>query len=201
MIRYLIVERFRQQPVIYLRSFHYDDAAEVFGDAIAPAVAPCGVVKGLVHSQQTGGALFSRTSFWQLGLMATVPDARWKDWVTKALRSARLVIIDNSMPTGSIKWEIAAALQAVDPRRVLVIARDQAATNTTVDVEVIKYGQGRKAMAQLHRDIAGWVGRALPGGLPSRLLAAVWICVLLLVIVLFVLQVFFAVSSRWAPTS
>ena len=193
MIRYLIVERFRQQPVIYLRSFHYDDSADVFGDAIAPALAPFGVVKGLVHSQQTGGALFSRTSFWQLGLMATVPDAHWKDWVTKALRSAGLVIIDSSMPTGSIKWEIAAALHAVDGRRVLIIARDQASTNSTVDVEVIKYGQGPKAMARLQRDITGWAGRALPGGLSERLrfATAVWICLLLLAIALLVVPALF----------
>jgi hypothetical protein len=79
MIRYLSGERFRRQPVIYLRSFYYDAAAKVFGEAVAPALAPFGVIKGIVHSKQTGGALFSRTSIWQFGLVATVPDAHWKD--------------------------------------------------------------------------------------------------------------------------
>ncbi len=192
MIRYLSVERFRRQPVIYLRSFHYDDAAKVFGEAVAPALTPFGVVKGLVHSQQTGGALFSRTSIWQLGLMTTVPDARWRDWVTKALRSAGLVIIDNSVPTESVMWEISSALHYVDRRHVLVIASDQAPINTTAGVEVVKYGQGPNAMARLQRDIADWAGRALPSGRAGlvRVANIVWICLLALAIAIFVSGVF-----------
>jgi hypothetical protein len=198
MIRYLTVERFRRQPVIYLRSFHYDDAATVFGDAVAPALAPFGVLKGLVHSQQTGGALFSRTSIWQLGLMATVPDARWRDWVTKALRSARLVIIDSSVATESVMWEISSALHYVGQRRVLIIATDQAPINTTGDVEVIKYGKGGKAMARLQRDIAGWAGRALPSDSSKLVLVAtvVWICVLLLAIAFFLSWLFSGATTR-----
>jgi hypothetical protein len=198
MIRYLTVERFRRTPVVYLRSFHYDDAAEVFGDAIAPALAPFGVVKGLVHSQQTGGALFSRTSIWQLGLMATVPDARWRDWVTKALRSATLVIVDSSVATESVIWEISAALHYVGQRCVLIITADQAPINTIGDVELIKYGKGGKAMKRLRRDIAGWAGRALPSGRSRLVLVAivVWSCVLLLAIALFLSQLFSAATTR-----
>jgi hypothetical protein len=191
------------EPVIYLRSFHYDDASNVFGDAVAPALAPFGVVKGLVHSQQTGGALFSRTSIWQLGLMTTVPDARWKDWVTKALRSAGLVIIDSSVPTGSVMWEISSALHYVDRRRVLIIASDRAPINTTDDVKVITYGQGPKAMARLQRDVAGWAGRAL--SLPSDgsrfvlVATVVWICALLLSIAVTVWGVYIASPLYRAP--
>ena len=184
MIRYLTGERFRRQPVIYLRSFHYDAAAEVFGKAIAPALAPFGVIKGLVHSEQTGGDLFLRTSIWQFGLMATIPDARWKDWVANALSSASLVIIDRSVPTESVMWEVGTALHFIGQRRVLIISRNQTLIDTTSDVKIIKYGQEPDALTRLRRDIGSWAGRTLPGG-RSKLVVAnvVLICAILLAVV------------------
>jgi hypothetical protein len=185
MIRYLTGERFRRQPVIYLRSFHYDAAAEVFGEAIAPALAPFGVIKGLVHGEQTSGDLFSRTSIWQFGFMATIPDARWRDWVKDALSSASLAIIDRSVPTESVTWEVDTALHLIDKRRVLILSRDQTSINTTPDVKIVKYGQEPDAMTRLRRDIGSWAGRTLAGGQSKMLVAnAVLICVTLLAVVL-----------------
>lgn len=181
MIRYLTGERFRRHPAIYLRSFHYDAAAEVFGKAIAPAIAPFGIIKGLVHSEQTGGDLLSRTSIWQFGVMATVPDALWRDWVKNALSSASLVIIDRSVPTESVMWEVDTALHFIDKRRVLIISRDQTPVNTTSDVKIIMYGNEPDAMTHLRRDIGSWAASTVPDG-RSKLLKAnvVLICAMLL---------------------
>ena len=181
MIRYLVIERFRQQPIVYLRSFHHQDAAEVFGRAIAPAIARFGVVKALVHTRQTGGALLSKASIWQFGLMATAPDEHWQDWVTEALRTARLVIIDCSILTDSVKWEVDAALQHVKRQCVLVITDDQAPIGAATDTEIVFYGQGPKWTARLESNIAAWAEWALPGR-PSKFLpmaALAWFCVLL----------------------
>jgi hypothetical protein len=191
MTRYVTIERFRRQPIIYLRSFRHDDAAEVFGRAIAPAIAQFGIVKGLVHSHQTSGTLMSRASIWQFGLMATVPDEYWQDWVRKALCSARLVIIDCSVLTGSVMWEINTALQHVNRRGVLIITNDQVPIGTTIDAEILSYGRGPKAMAVLRSDMATWAEGALPGRrsrfIPVATLA--WLCVLLVACADFVLTI------------
>lgn len=195
MIRYLSGERFRRQPVIYLGSFHYDAAAKVFGEAVAPALAPFAVIKGLVHSKQTGGALFSRTSIWQFGLMATVPDAHWKDWVAKALSSASLVIIDRSVQTESVMWEVATALHFVDQRRVVIISSDQEPINNTSDVEVIKYGHGPEMITRLRRDIGSWAETTLPTGRSKRVfVTVVLICATLLA---YILEVAASVIFSW----
>jgi hypothetical protein len=102
MSRYVIVERFRSESIIYLRSFAYEEAAEILGEAVVPAVSCFGVLKALVHHLQPEAALLSRTSIWQFGFIATAPDEYWRNWVTEALQSASLVIIDRSIATESI---------------------------------------------------------------------------------------------------
>src|SRR5580693_6896838 len=77
MSRYVIVERFSSESIIYLRSFAYEEAAEILGETVSPAVSCLGVLKALVHHLQPGAASVSSTSIWQFGFIATVPDAYW----------------------------------------------------------------------------------------------------------------------------
>lgn len=167
-VRYLIIERFRQQPLVYLRSFHHD-ATDVFGHAIAPALARFGVIRGLMHGRQTASALFEKASFWQFGLMDTVPDESWQDWVGKVLRTARLVIVDCSKLTESVAWEVDQAMQQVGRRRVLVIADETLSIDRPFDAEVLRYGRGAEAMARLRAEIETWAAHALAPDAPAAL--------------------------------
>jgi hypothetical protein len=189
--RYVAIERFRYRPVIYLRSFRYERAAEVLGSAIAPAVAPFGVLKGLVHGQQTGSTLMSKASIWQFGLMATVPDAHWQDWVTKALRTASLVIIDCSVLTASVIWEVGQALLHVNRQRVLIITSENATMDPVVDTEIVRYGNGVNAISKLRADLATWAQSTVSGDLRAvrYVTSFAWIIVLLVVCTTFALEV------------
>jgi hypothetical protein len=120
-IRYIAIERFRQRPIVYLRSFQHQHANQVFGRAIAPALSSYGVIIGLVHNLQTGSRLFSRTSLWQFGWMAVVPDGLWQEWVSTALNRASLAIVDCTVVTESVLWEIRTAVSALDVTRIAVI--------------------------------------------------------------------------------
>ena len=120
-VRYIAIERFLQRPIVYLRSFHHQHANQVFGRAIAPALSSYGVIMGLVNKLQTGSRLFSRTSLWQFGWMAVVPDGRWQEWVSAALNRASLAIVDCSVVTESVLWEIRTAVSALDVTRIAVI--------------------------------------------------------------------------------
>ena len=103
--RYILIEAFRRHPILYLRSFHQEQASTIFGRAIAPALAPFGVIEALVHRTQTGSSLLSRAPIWQFGLLAAVSDTDWQSWVNDGINRCSLVVIDCSLRTESVDWE------------------------------------------------------------------------------------------------
>jgi hypothetical protein len=163
MTRYVVIERFRKQPIIYLRSFHYDGATETFGNAIAPAISRFGVVEGLVHGEQKSSNLIARASIWQFGQMIAVLDGQWKDWVTNALRYANAVIIDCSVLTKSVTWEIVEAFRSVGRHRVLLIANESTPDIGATGAQIVRYGRGPDAMQQLRAGITDWARLTISG--------------------------------------
>jgi hypothetical protein len=180
-IRYVAVERFRYQPVVYLRSFHHKSAAEIFGRSIAPGMASLGVIKALVHDQQKGSVLLSNASIWQFGLIATVPDTHWQEWVTKDLARACLVIIDSSILTRGVQWEIDAALLYVKGENLLIITDGRELELASPPITILHYIGQPNALARLRSSVATWGRSALPGYRDWLMPAAVvaWACVLL----------------------
>jgi hypothetical protein len=83
--RFVLGQAFRRHPIVYLRSFRYEGSTAIFGRAVAPGLAPFGVIRALVHESQTGRTLLSKTSIWQFGVLATVSDASWRSWVEDAI--------------------------------------------------------------------------------------------------------------------
>jgi hypothetical protein len=162
-IRYVAVERFRYQPIVYLRSFHHKSAGEIFGRSIAPGVASLGVIKALVHDQQKGSVLLSSASIWQFGLLATVPDTHWQEWVTKDLARACLVIIDSSILTRGVQWEIDAALLYVKRENLLIITDGRELELASPPITILHYTGQPNALAQLRSSVATWGRSALPG--------------------------------------
>ena len=165
-VRYIAIERFLQRPIVYLRSFHHQHADQVFGRAIAPALSSYGVIIGLVHNLQTGSRLFSRTSLWQFGWMAVVPDGRWQEWVSAALNQASLAIIDGSVVTESVLWEIRTAVSALDVTRIAVIrGTHDSNCHDFPGVQVFEYSnENSQALRQLKEKLHRW------GKIPSRAL-------------------------------
>jgi hypothetical protein len=157
-IRYIAIERFRQRPIVYFRSFHHQHANQIFGRAIAPALSSYGVIMGLVNNLQTGSRLFSRTSLWQFGWMAVVPEGRWQEWVSTALDRASLAIIDCSVVTESVLWEIRAAVCALDVTRIAVIrgTRDSDCHDFP-GVQVFEYSnENSQSLRQLKERLDRW---------------------------------------------
>ena len=182
MIRYVAIERLRRSPIVYLRSFHYAGAPRAFAEGIAPAISRFGVVTGLVHGGQKSSVLLSNASIWQFGIMSTVPDDAWQGWVSGTLRYARLVIIDCSVMTESVKWEIDTALSYVSASRVLVVTNNEVPGGLDLAAKVIRYGTGRAAMRELRTEIFNWADAALGGHEARRSVRVVvaWVATLLI---------------------
>ena len=157
-VRYKAIERFLQRPIVYLRSFQHQHANQVFGRAIAPALSGYGVIIGLVHNLQTGSRLFSRTSLWQFGWMAVVPEGRWQEWVSTALDRASLAIVDCSVVTESVLWEIRTAVSALDVTRIAVIRGTRDGNyHDFPGVQVFEYSnENSQELRQLKEKLRRW---------------------------------------------
>jgi hypothetical protein len=157
MFRYIVIERFRQKPIIYLRSFQHADAVRVFGRAVAPAISSYGVIVGLVSGVQTKSVLMSRTSVWQFGVMATVPDERWREWVERALQDAAFAVVDCTILTDSVLWETRTAVSLVEPDHVVLITSEGGNPHVDIpDLNVFTYTSTQKSLIKLKRDLKTW---------------------------------------------
>jgi len=187
--RYVFVEAFRHHPIVYLRSFRYEGAAMIFGRAIAPALAPFGVIRALVHGSQTGRNLLYRTSIWQFGLLATVSDALWQNWVSDAIRRGSLAVIDCTVWTESVDWEIQTSLRELGPSRVLVITVDQSLVVAAHGALIISYSTNRGGIDRLRVEVTSWASEALniDARKAQRFGTFVWLVVLILIVGRFVL--------------
>lgn len=138
-LRYLLGERLGKEPILYLRSFHDGDAATAYGGMINGITARFGVVVGLVHVQQRPSELHRLGSFLNHARFKTVPDEWWQDWVSAHLRRCSALVIDISMATPSVAWELDRALATVPRDRILILAEKGAAVSPPADVPVIRY--------------------------------------------------------------
>jgi len=186
--RYVLGEAFRRHPIVYLRSFRHEGAGKIFGRAIAPALAPFGVIRALVHESQTGRVLLSSTSIWQFGSLETVPDASWQSWVSDAVRSSSLAVIDCTVRTESVDWEIQTSLRELDAGRVLVMTTDQAPVVAANGATVSSYAADRGGIKRLRAQVTSWAGQAL--NINMRKAKGIAACVWLLVLATVLLRIF-----------
>jgi hypothetical protein len=121
LLRYLLTEYMQMFPIVYLRSFHYNESSEVFANLIAPEASKFGVIVGLVHEKQKGSDIFARTHIANQGQTFTISDEFWQDWVKDKLSRCSVVIIDGSVGSESISWEILTSNKLVDPNRIIVL--------------------------------------------------------------------------------
>jgi hypothetical protein len=188
-VRYIAIERFRQRPIVYLRSFQHQYANQVFGRTIAPALSSYGVIMGLVHNLQTGSRLFSRTSLWQFGWMAVVPDGRWQEWVSTALNRASLAIVDCSVVTESVLWEIRTAVNALDVTRIAVIrGTHDSNCHDFAGVQVFESSnENSQVLRQLKKKLHRW-GKITSRGLQQTRMYQIVIAWMLAVMALCILE-------------
>jgi hypothetical protein len=187
--RYILIEVFRRHPILYLRSFHQEEAPAVFGRAIAPALTSFGVIEALVHRTQTGSSLLSQASIWQFGLFATVSDADWQSWVNDGISRCSLIVIDCSVRTESVDWELQLARREMPSNRVLGITNDAISSNVAEGLRVSSYSTDRKGIKRLRNEVIAWAGTVLKYDprKPQRVGVIVFVLLIYLPVLIYVL--------------
>lgn len=126
LLRFCVRARMSQRPFLYLRSFSSPEAALIFSNVIMPALHRWGVVSGLVHAKQTSGALHREVPVLWRAAFEHVPDDRWRSWVRARLERCEGVIIDVSVESQSVHWELETATQILGAGRVMILSPDPA---------------------------------------------------------------------------
>jgi photosystem II stability/assembly factor-like uncharacterized protein len=138
-LRYMFGERLGWEPILYLRSFSHAAGSRAFGRIIIKTAVRFGVVVGLVHQKQRPSDLHRLARATEHGLFHTVPDDEWQGWVAAHLRRCSAVIIDVSLETSSVTWELEHALRVVGAERMLVLKQKGSHTPVPPQVRVVEY--------------------------------------------------------------
>lgn len=139
--RYWSVEWTAVRPFLYLRSFSYADGPLAFASIIAKACKRYGLVRTLLHDIQSGEALVPRLAAGTAVIFTRVPDAEWQGWVEHKLRMSRAVILDDSLGSPSLDWELSKAMLLLGPARVLVLRKAGSVhSGAPVTIARIEYG-------------------------------------------------------------
>jgi hypothetical protein len=168
--RFFIAERMAREPIVFLRSFQHRKSASLFGNVIAKVASRHGVVVGIAHATQTIGDLSSETSMVQQARLVTISDRQWRDWVKAQLSHATAIIIERSVGSEGVQWEIETALSMVEPSRIALLhekgvpCADVGAT-FQLEYELTAEGirQARRALDQWLITVADTAGPAQVG--------------------------------------
>ncbi|MBC8289467.1 MAG: hypothetical protein H8E37_04030 [Planctomycetes bacterium] len=175
-VRYLLGERLGKEPILYLRSFHDGDAATAYGGMINGITARFGVVVGLVHVQQRPSELHRLGSFLNHARFKTVPDEWWQEWVSAHLRRCSALVIDISMSTASVAWELDRALATVPRDQILILAEKGATVTPPADVPVIRYNVSQieaaettdaQVVSRAQKEMEAWFSQRFYGNAES----------------------------------
>ncbi|MCG8420653.1 MAG: hypothetical protein MJE77_22265 [Proteobacteria bacterium] len=134
--RAMITDKVARAPIVFLRSFHDENAARQLGQIIMPLASIRGVISVLTHRMQDPGALLGELNMKDIPGFIMIPDLPgdsgeiqgWQKWIQEEIACACAVIIDLSMPSEGVVWELTCAFTYA-PRRTLILVSSDAAEN------------------------------------------------------------------------
>jgi hypothetical protein len=170
LIRFELKDILLTHPILYLRSFHSDAALLAFSKIVVPVAGRYGALTGLVHSTQPVYVLQRSVATLDRGSFVEAPDDRWREWVSRALATCHLVVIDVSNLTESVQWELRAAMNQPGHQRTLLIEQRDEPTEREQYPHRIFYSRDKKSRKLTRRALDGWFSQAIEAD-PSLLVA------------------------------
>jgi hypothetical protein len=160
LLRYHVNETLAEQPIVYLRSFHHTHGPNAFGRIVVKAASRFGVIAAIVHRSQRGSVLMSLANVLDHARVERVADDRWQDWVVQRLKSATAVVIDVTITSPSVTWELTTALAHVGPERIVLMAEEGATFPAGTGVARIEYALERRSLKAARRSLEAWFAAA-----------------------------------------
>lgn len=163
LLRYAAKARLMSTPIVYLRSFQHDESARVFTDIVVPATHRTAPVTGLVHVLQPSSALQRQVPLLMRSNFTAVGDEQWKEWVDDRLSRAMAAVIDISVSSESVSWELGRALMHLPASRVVILRDSErpAPPPPPGGITQIHYGHSPAETRFARQTLARWVWKAL----------------------------------------
>jgi hypothetical protein len=141
-LRYGLVERMAQNPIVYLRSFHHSEGPTAFGKIVMRVAPRYGVVIALAHGLQPESAFQAQTRLTERPKLSRVSDEIWQEWVERELARCSAVIIDGTGGTEGVAWELDRALTLVERHRIIVLQQEGTGSDLDPGIWCLKYELG-----------------------------------------------------------
>lgn len=138
-LRYLIMQRMLERPILYLRSFAYTEGPLILGRVVIPAVRRYAPVVAVSHELQPPDQILSAMNPEEKVNLKTLNEDAWRQWVSQQLASCLAVILDFSVQTEGVRWELSEALRMVPNERIVILQNQKAAPIPIPGVPVVAY--------------------------------------------------------------
>jgi hypothetical protein len=183
LLRYALGERFIHEPILFLRSFRNTEGAHAFGRILSRTASRYGVVVGLVHATQRPSDLHRLARVTDHGQFHLVSDDQWQMWVLANLQRCSAVIIDVSVETGSVSWELENARRIAGPHKLLVLRQPGSDTAIPSGCHIVEYKGSGVGDTEIGL-VSNWLTERFDGVQPGKLLTELGVWAILVMFVL-----------------
>lgn len=164
--RYWLGETAARHPVVYLRAFRYESTASALALVVAPVVRGRAALVGLTHESQPPAVVHAETRLDAHAALELAADQEWQTRVREMLESATAAVLDLSLSTRSLQWELEQAQLLLGRERVIVLANGDVDHGLSelageIDCPVHLYRLDAIGVREARAALARWLDRVL----------------------------------------
>ena len=90
-------------------------------------------------------------------VVSVVPDKDWQEFIASKLNICSVVIIDRTVASHSIEWEITKCIDLVDPSRIAILQKKGTSPcPVPADIWVLEYELGKNYEKEARKALWGW---------------------------------------------
>jgi hypothetical protein len=152
-VRYFVLQRMLETPIIYLRSFSYAQAPVVLGKIVMPAARFLAPVLAISHDLQAADQIYRRTDPTEQINLIRAPDKEWREQISQQLTRSLATIIDYTLQTEGVVWELEEAMRVVQRNRIIVLQSVDAERIPISDIKVITYSHSWRSQRKAKKEL------------------------------------------------
>jgi hypothetical protein len=156
-VRFFCGEALSRRPIVYLRAFSQSAVFRTFHNVLSPALASKHVLIGLTPSKERKQLIKTRLGL-SVASLYVVPDEVWQAWVQRELGRAYGVVVDLTVPTDNLAWELAETEKMCRPEQVIRLVRPEDSNSTLPNAEIV-VGSSRSQLRSARASLQKWLKR------------------------------------------
>lgn len=152
-LRYFVLQRMLEKPIIYLRSFSHAQASVVLGKIVMPAARFLAPVLAISHELQAADQIYRRTDPIEQINLIRAPDKEWREQISQQLSRSIAAVIDYTLQTEGVVWELEEAMRVVHRSRIIVLQSVEAERIPISDIKVITYSYNWRSQRKAKKEL------------------------------------------------